>query len=288
MSKAKLMKQVEGHIGQNDNVKFDDVIGFEDVKEFIKERLVYHYEEKDLDASIGYKAPRGMVLYGLPGVGKTMLLNAIMNELKDSKHIQFDYKSAISMRASGVGESEKNIHKMFSKLRNRDKDTVLIIDEFSSLLPKATSSTLALERIDAFLSEFDGIFEQGQRDKIFIIATTNSITKVSNAVVRSGRFDRHFEFGYPTRKESMKLFKMYILKLNNGGESIIDPKIRVNRKTIVKTMCKHFVGGDFDRLRQECLDAYKIKYRKNKDAIITLADLMEILGRHYFVSKRSM
>ncbi len=221
------------------SITLSDVIGCDDAKKVLIERLSDYFKYKD---KLKSKPSKGVLLYGYPGVGKTMLVQAAMNSLGNS-NVYFRIVSSSDITAY-VGTTEDKIKKFLKECRKKakGKDIVLLMDEVDQLIPKKTSAqgqgAIVSERISALLRELDGI--ESNNNNIFIIATTNHPGKVEEAFLRSGRIDEHIYVGLPDEDERQLLVIKYMGYIP-GFESF-------DNIEIVAKDTPEWTGADYKRL----------------------------------------
>lgn len=208
----KLMQgQIKGvnkdEIVQTSDVKFSDVIGqdeiLDDVK-FITELL----KNRELGDEIGAKVPKGILLSGEPGTGKTLIAKAIAGEAG----VPFIYINSSSLIELYVGMGAKRVRETF-KIARENAPCIVFFDEIDSIGIKRDSNRGTSENeqtINALLQEMDGFTG---RDGVFIIAATNRADKLDSALTRAGRFDRQIVVNKPRDwKVRVKLFEFYLQK----------------------------------------------------------------------------
>lgn len=167
------------------NTTFDDVVGLEDVKRYIRLNLINPFDNPEVYTLFSKKAGGGALLYGPPGTGKTMIAKAIANEV----NAPFYSVKASDIMSKWVGESERNIKNLFEAVRSH-KACVLFIDEIESLTTRRGShNSSVLDRVvSEFLAQIDG-FNNTTDSVVMLIAATNVPTKIDDAMLRPGRFD---------------------------------------------------------------------------------------------------
>ena len=195
------------------DVKWNDVVGVDDAKNALRESIIYPTKRSDL-FPLGW--PRGILLYGPPGCGKTILAAATANEL-DGYFINVD---GSSMMSKWLGEAEKNVSRLFKMARGyaerEDKPVILFIDELDSLLGERQNEIGGEVRSrNQFLTEIDGINGKGKDLKLYVIGATNKPWSLDHPFLR--RFQKRIYVSLPTLEAREKLFVLYAnkLKLDN-------------------------------------------------------------------------
>jgi len=166
-------------------LKLDQVGGLETVKQVIRAKIVHPFENPELHAAYGKKAGGGLLLYGPPGCGKTMLARAIAGEV-DAHFVSVGLHEILDM---WLGNSERQLHRLFQKARARTP-AVLFFDEIDALAARRTDLKRAAGRslINQFLAELDGL--GAENEGVLIIGATNTPWHLDPAFKRPGRFDR--------------------------------------------------------------------------------------------------
>ena len=221
------------------DIKWSECIGLDNAKNALRESIVYPSKRPDL-FPLGW--PRGMLLYGPPGCGKTILAAATANELDG----YFITVYAASMMSKWLGEAEKNVSKLFKMARRyaeRDnKPVILFVDEVDSLLGERTSEVGGEVRSkNQFLSEMDGVNGKGKEILLYVIGATNKPWSLDPPFLR--RFQKRIYVSLPALEAREKLFNLYTAPLNMN--------IRVNSHTLART----FDGYSASDIRDVCQSA---------------------------------
>jgi len=187
------------------DVKWSDVGGLDNIKQELKEAIEWPLKYPDVFRKAGTNPPKGILLYGKPGTGKTLLAKAVANE----SGVNFISIKGPQLISRYVGESERGVRETFRKAKHA-APTILFLDEIDSLLPRRGSSSTdahVTERvISQFLAEMDGIEEL---KGVVVLAATNRLDLVDPAVLRSGRFDLLFELPVPDNTTREEIFRIH-------------------------------------------------------------------------------
>jgi len=187
------------------DVKWEDVGGLDEIKEALKETVEWPLKYADLFKKLDTKPPKGIILHGKPGTGKTYLAKALASE----SGVNFISVKGPQILSRYIGESEKGVRELF-RLAKQASPCILFLDEIDSLTPRRTadsSGSGVIERvIGQFLTEMDGIEDL---NGVIVLAATNRIDLIDPALLRSGRFDLIFELPLPDEKIREKIFHIH-------------------------------------------------------------------------------
>ncbi|MCS7133880.1 MAG: AAA family ATPase, partial [Candidatus Caldarchaeum sp.] len=152
------------------NVHWDDIVNIEEAKKAIRESIVFPTKRPDL-FPLGW--PRGILLFGPPGCGKTLLAAAVASELDASFYVL----DAATVMSKWLGESERNISKIFNQCRQEartGKPCIIFIDEIDSLTTERYMEVGGEARVrNQLIKEMDGILDKGRKDFLYVLAATN-------------------------------------------------------------------------------------------------------------------
>jgi SpoVK/Ycf46/Vps4 family AAA+-type ATPase len=191
-------------VTEKPNVKWEEVIGLESAKKAIKEAIVYPVQRPDL-FPLGW--PRGILLFGPPGCGKTLLAAAVATEI-DATFISID---AASIMSKWLGEAEQNVAKLFGSARKsaaEGKPAIVFIDELDSLMGRHSNEVGGEVRVrNQFLKETDGIIDKGKNLHVYVIGATNKPWDLDWAFIR--RFQKRILVPLPDHHTRLMMFKLY-------------------------------------------------------------------------------
>lgn len=256
------MSNLDTDISSDDRVSFDAVAGNEEAKESLRELVDFIKEPEKYD-NYGARLPRGVLLYGPPGTGKTLLAKALASEA----NVPFYPVSGSDFVQVYAGLGASRIRELFKKAK-ADGKSVIFIDEIDSLgkARKGSSSNSGSEEgdrtLNALLTEMSGF--KGN-EGIIVLAATNRVDTLDEALLRPGRFDRQIEVGLPDVNA-----RRAILELHSKNKPIskdIDLK-KVASQTV------YFSGAKLENLMNESA----MIAARQRDKLIT----MDHINKAYF------
>lgn len=262
-SKAKLVRP------DTTKVTFDDVAGLAEVKEEVGEIIDYLEDQKRF-SRLGAEIPKGILLVGAPGTGKTLLAKAIAGEA----HVPFFSISGSDFVEMFVGVGAARVRDMFEKAK-ASAPCIIFIDELDAVGRKRGAGLGGghderEQTLNQLLAEMDGF----QPNKgIIILAATNRPDVLDPALLRPGRFDRRILVPYPVLKDREEILKVHL-----RGKTIAED---VDTGVLAR-QTPGFVGAD---LRNLCNEAALLAARNNKD-VVDMADFEEATDRVWLGLKR--
>jgi len=226
-------------------VHWEDIGGLEDIKKELREAVEWPLKNPEVFKRFGIRPPKGILLYGPPGCGKTLLARAVATE-SEANFITIKGPEVFS---KWVGESEKAVREVFRKARMA-APAVIFFDEFDSLVPRRGmgfgDSGVSERVISQLLTEMDGIM---RLDDVVVIAATNRPDIIDPAVLRPGRFDRLIYVPAPDEKARLEIFKIYTKNMPLGKD--------VNLEELAKAT-RGYSGADIEALcREAALNALR-------------------------------
>jgi len=195
-------------VSEKPNVNWEEVVGLDTAKKAIKEAIVYPVQRPDL-FPLGW--PRGILLFGPPGCGKTLIAAAVATEL-DATFFSID---AASIMSKWLGEAEQNVAKLFGSARkssNEGKPAIVFVDELDSLMGQHQNEVGGEIRVrNQFLKEMDGIFDKGKNIHVYVIGATNKPWDLDWAFIR--RFQKRILVPLPDHHTRLMMLKLYTSSL---------------------------------------------------------------------------
>ena len=185
------------------SVVYEDIGGLKPVITKVREMIELPLKHPELFDRLGIDPPKGVLLHGPPGTGKTMLAKAVANE-SDAYFISINGPEIMSKY---YGESEKALRDLFEEAE-KNAPAIIFLDELDSIAPKRGEVTGEVERrvVAQLLSLMDGLKE---RKNVIVIGSTNRPEALDMALRRPGRFDREIELGVPDMQGRMEIFQIH-------------------------------------------------------------------------------
>jgi transitional endoplasmic reticulum ATPase len=189
------------------NVRWDDVGGLDSIKTALREAIAWPLSQPALFERIGLQPPRGILLYGPPGNGKTLLVKALASQ----SAINFISIKGPELLSKYVGESEQGVRELFARARHA-APCVVFLDEVDALAPKRGQdgrSPVTDRVVSQLLTELDGVEALGD---VWVIAATNRLDMIDDALLRPGRLDYRLEVARPDRRARAAILGVHLRK----------------------------------------------------------------------------
>ncbi len=235
------------------NEKYSDIGGLEPQIQELKETVELPLLKPELFEKIGIDPPKGVLLHGAPGTGKTLLAKAVANETQAA----FIRLIGSELVQKFIGEGARLVREIFEFARE-NAPSILFIDELDAIgsrrLDLATSGDREVQRtLMQLLSELDGFNPRGD---VKVVAATNRIDILDPAMLRPGRFDRIIEIPMPNVEGRTEIFKIHSSGMTIKGDIDIDYLVQMTEGTS---------GADIKNI---CTEAGMFAIRTNKDHVV--------------------
>ncbi len=213
----------EWTLAEKPKLRFDDIAGLDDVKEQIRIKMIYPFTHPEKAKRYKVKTGGGILLYGPPGTGKTMIAKAVAGEL-DAVFFAIAPSEILN---KWVGESEKNIRKLFDAARSVEK-SVIFMDEVESLVPArrdAEAGGVMARVVPQILGELDG-FEAREGQTVMFMGATNEPWNIDYAMLRPGRLDEKVYIGLPDLAARRKILEINLRDIPLAADLDLDALAR--------------------------------------------------------------
>ncbi|NWG38240.1 CDC48 family AAA ATPase [Nitrososphaera sp.] len=217
-------------------ISYEDIGGLRNEVHKVREMIELPLRHPEIFERIGIEAPKGVLLHGLPGTGKTLLAKAVANETQAN----FFSISGPEIMSKFYGESEERLRQIF-KEAEENGPSIIFIDEIDSIAPKREEVSGDVEKrvVSQLLTLMDGIKSRG---KLVVIGATNRPNAIDPALRRPGRFDREIEIGIPDEQGRLE-----ILQIHTRGMPLTED---VDLASMAR-VTHGFVGADLEALSKE-------------------------------------
>ncbi|MGB1495273.1 MAG: ATP-binding protein, partial [Candidatus Thalassarchaeaceae archaeon] len=230
---------------------WDQVGGLDEIKDRLKESIEWPLNRPETFEHFGIKPPRGIILFGAPGTGKTLIAKAIANEAS-ANFITIKGPELIS---KWVGESEKAVREVFKKAKQASP-SIVFLDEFESIAgvrrDNSGGGSDAMNRVvNQLLSSMDGVESM---EGVIVVAATNRPEMIDPALLRSGRFERVLHIPPPDKASIKEILKIHTESMPLGKFNLDDLVSRL----------ENYTGADIEAI---CREAALISMRANKKTV---------------------
>jgi SpoVK/Ycf46/Vps4 family AAA+-type ATPase len=258
-------------MNEKPKVNWGEVVGLDTAKKAVKEAIVYPVQRPDL-FPLGW--PRGILLFGPPGCGKTLLAAAVATEI-DANFYSID---AASIMSKWLGEAEQNVAKLFGSARKSATDgkpAIVFVDELDSLMGNHSNEVGGEIRVkNQFLKEMDGIVDKGKALHVYVIGATNKPWDLDWAFIR--RFQKRILVPLADHLTRLNMLKLYSSNLQIDKDVDLDELAR---------LAEGFSGSDIRDVCQsaqlsligEFFESGKAIDKEAKPRSLTMGDFRQIL-----------
>jgi len=217
-------------------ITYEDIGGLSEEIKKIREMVEIPLKHPEIFQRLGIEPPKGVLLHGTPGTGKTLLAKAVANE----SEANFILLNGPEIMSKFYGESEKKIRDIFEEAE-KTAPSIIFIDELDAIAPKREDVTGEVERrvVSQILTLMDGLKSRG---KVVVIGATNRVNAIDPALRRPGRFDREIEINVPSKSG-----RLAVLKIHTRGMPLAK---NVNLDELA-ALTHGFVGADLEALSKE-------------------------------------
>jgi transitional endoplasmic reticulum ATPase len=227
------------------HVTFDEVGGLSPIIEKIREVIEVPYKYKKIFSKLGIDPPKGILLYGPPGCGKTLIAKALANEL----NAYFIAINGPEIMSKFYGESEQRLREIFRLARKKTKKrpAIIFIDEIDAIAPKRDEVTGDVEKrvVAQLLALMDGL---ESREGVIVVAATNRPNAIDPALRRPGRFDYEIEIPMPDKRGRYEILLIHTRRLRELG--LLAPDVDLEK---LAEITHGFTGADLAAIVKEAV-----------------------------------
>ena len=295
------------HVRAEITMTWDDIAGLDDAKQQLIEAIEMPYRRPEIYKAYNMKPPKGILLYGPPGCGKTLCAKVCAGSLaklhgKENFESGFIYVKGPELLSKWVGDTEQGIRNLFNRgfehYKTHGYPALLFIDEADAILPmrgSGRSSDVEKTIVPQFLSCMDGLEESG----VMVMLATNQPKSLDTAAIRDGRIDNHIKISRPNAKNAIDYFRLHMkgMPVVKGSDSeelahIAIESLFDDSKVIYEM--RQDGAKDFFRLRDTVngamiaglvsnakTRAFRRDMNANKAKGVTPADMLESVNHQY-------
>ncbi len=258
------------------NVTWKDIGGLEKTKESLKESIEWPIKNPEVFAQIGIRPPRGILLYGSPGTGKTLLAKAVANE----SEINFISVKGPNLLSKWVNDSHAAIRKLFERAR-QVSPCIIFFDEFESIAGRRGFSSDGgsqenLKVINQLLAEMDGLEDL---KGIIVIGATNRPDMLDPAVLRPGRFDRFILVDVPDEESRLKILEVHTKNTPLAEDISLKDMAKLTEGFVGADIHSLVIEAGMNSIRRHFLVTKKNSIKKDDVFVVTKQDFQEAFKR---------
>src|SRR3989338_5385627 len=218
------------------HITYEDIGGLSSEVKKVREMVELPLKRPEIFSRLGIEPPKGVLLHGPPGTGKTLLAKAVANE----SEANFILLNGPEIMSKFYGESEKKIRDIFDEAE-KNAPSIIFIDEIDAIAPKREDVGGEVERrvVSQLLTMMDGLQSRG---KVIVIAATNRVNAIDEALRRPGRFDREIELRAPDKKGRLQILKIHTRNMPLTKDVDLNSLAEITHG---------FVGADISSLAKE-------------------------------------
>ena len=249
----------------NPGVRFDDIAGLQEIKDLIKQRVIYPFRNPELAAEYGRRPGGGVLMYGPPGTGKTMMAKGIATELE----APFYNVLCSDIMSKWVGEAEQNLKELMEAARSHEA-AVIFLDETEALIGKRGGSSTVMNRlIPEFLAQIDGL--SSAAGGLLLLGATNRPWDLDPAALRHGRFGEQIYIGLPDEPARRKITEMALEDIPLDEDVDLD---------FIAQQTAGFSGADLKGLVERFIDpAYAAAMESGQRVKVTAEHVQQALDK---------
>jgi len=251
--------------------KFKDVIGNEEGKQNMMECIKYFKHRKEY-LDVGFEIPKGLLLVGKPGTGKTLMARAFANEA----NINFISACGSDFMELYVGMGPKRVRELF-EIARKNTPCIIFIDEIDAIGSRREGNLNHSEKtntLNKLLQEMDGF---NVNEDIMILAATNMVNALDKALIRSGRFDKQIFFDPPNIDERKDMFKLYLGQIKLDSSFSETNEVKEENLDKLSRMTAGLTGADIRNVCKEATRTFMNRINVNspefKNSGVTYEDL---------------
>ncbi|MBU1196887.1 CDC48 family AAA ATPase [Candidatus Micrarchaeota archaeon] len=190
-------------LGKIATISYEDIGGLKDEIQKVREMVELPMRHPEIFVRLGIEPPKGVLIYGTPGCGKTLLARAVANE-SEAHFITINGPEIVS---KFVGEAEEKLRNIFQEAED-NAPSIIFIDELDAIAPKREEVVGEVEKriVSQLLTIMDGLKSRGQ---VVVIGATNRPNAIDPALRRPGRFDREIEIGVPDKRDRKEILQIH-------------------------------------------------------------------------------